>query len=65
MLLDAGKSPEALEQLREAVKLDPQNWLIRKQMWAIETPEAFYEGAVDYDWQKQQRDREAETLLGG
>ena len=42
----------ALEELQEAVTLDPANWLIRKQGWAIEKPEAFYEGEVDYDWQK-------------
>lgn len=33
-------------------------WLIRKQLWAIETPEAFYEGNVDFEWQKEQMARE-------
>ena len=37
---------------------DAQNWLIRKQLWAIEHPEAFYDGYVDYAWQKQQIEKE-------
>ena len=40
------------------------NWLIRKQMWAIEAPEAFYDGPVDYAWQKAQQKREAGQPLG-
>ena len=63
VLLDRGDQEQALEQLRLAVRQDPENWLIRKQMWAIETPEAFYEGSVDYGWQAEQRQREAETFL--
>ena len=63
VLLEAQRRPEAIEQLRLAVQADPENWLIRKQMWAIETPEAFYEGPVDYTWQKAQQQREAETFL--
>ena len=65
VLLQRGKTEEALEQLRQAVRLDPQNWLIRKQMWAIESPEAFYQGAVDYGWQKAQMEREERELLSG
>ena len=42
----------ALEELRKAVALDPENWLLRKQEWAIDSPESFYEGEVDYEWQK-------------
>ena len=63
VLLERDDKDEALEQLRAAVKLDPENWLIRKQMWAVETPEAFYDGPVDFAWQSAQREREAETLL--
>lgn len=63
VLLEAERTDEALEQLKQAVRADPQNWLIRKQMWAIEAPDAFYDGAVDYDWQKKQQEIEAETLL--
>lgn len=62
ILLKAGKREEAVRELRAAMVLDPENWLIRKQLWAIQTPEAFYEGAVDYDWQKAQISREKALL---
>lgn len=62
-LLKNDKRDAAIAELREAMKLDPENWLIRKQLWAVETPEAFYEGSVDYGWQKEQMKRE-EALIG-
>lgn len=62
VLLENGKKDVAIEELKRAFKLDPQNWLIRKQLWAIETPEAFYDGNVDYGWQKQQREQEDAEL---
>ncbi len=34
--------------------LVPENRIVRKQIWAIENPERFYEGMVDFDWQKEQ-----------
>lgn len=58
VLLENGKREEAIAELKRAFVLDSQNWLIRKQLWAIETPEAFYDGNVDYGWQKEQRARE-------
>jgi tetratricopeptide (TPR) repeat protein len=54
VLLKQGKKYEALLELKKAWKLDPDNWIIHKQIWAIENPERFYEGNVDYDWQKRQ-----------
>jgi tetratricopeptide (TPR) repeat protein len=63
VLLETERTEEALEQLRLAVHADPENWLIRKQMWAIEAPEAFYEGNVDYAWQKARQEQEEATLL--
>lgn len=57
-LLGQGKREEAIAELRRAFRLDPENWLIRKQLWAVEHPEAFYSGPVDYDWQKRQRQQE-------
>ena len=50
-LLENSERDSALEELRHAVKLDPENWLLRKQEWAIDTPDAFYDGDVDYEWQ--------------
>ncbi len=63
LLLERAKREEALAELKKAVVLDSQNWLIRKQMWALETPDAFYAGDVDSAWQKVQQRLEAEGLL--
>lgn len=62
-LLAQDKKQEAITELEEAVRLDPQNWLIRKQLWAIDEPEAFYAGDVDYTWQEARQKTEARELL--
>ncbi|MCZ6631791.1 MAG: hypothetical protein O7G87_00165 [bacterium] len=64
VLLKQKKKEEAIGELKRAFRLDPKNWLIRKQLWAIETPEAFYEGNVDFGWQKEQMAREEAALVG-
>ena len=64
ILLRNKKRDEAIDQFRAAMLLDPLNWLIRKQLWAIESPDAFYRGDVDYDWQKEQISREAVLIEG-
>jgi len=40
----------------EAFKLDPDNWLIRKQYWALKAPDKFYNtgDTPDYKWQRKQ-----------
>ena len=43
---------------RRGRDLDPGNYLIRKQIWAVENPDKFYNGDVDYDWQREQTARE-------
>jgi hypothetical protein len=53
-LYQQGHIEAALAAWREGVALEPDNWLIRKQIWAIENPERFYQGDVDFDWQKAQ-----------
>ena len=58
VLLEIGKKEEAMAEWRKALALDPQNWIIHKQIWAVEHPEKFYEGNVDYNWQKQQLEAE-------
>ena len=50
----SGRTAEALASWRRGLELDPNNYLIRKQIWAVENPERFYEGDVDYDWQREQ-----------
>ena len=61
--LEDGDTESALEELNRAVALDPENWLIRKQVWALENPGAFYDGEVDYDWQKARIKAENERGL--
>ena len=61
-MLENDKKEAAIAELKKAFELDPENWLIRKQLWAIETPEAFYDGNVDYGWQKAQMAREKVAL---
>ena len=59
VLLEQGLREEALQRLRAARDLDPKNWRIRKQIWAIEHPEKFYESkAPDYSWQQEELARE-------
>jgi len=43
---------KALEELNLAFDLDPENWLIRKQRWALENPDKFYNGDIDTKWQR-------------
>lgn len=39
---------------RAGIEVEPDHWNMRKQLWAIEHPERFYDGKVDYDWQNEQ-----------
>jgi len=58
VLLEIGKKEEAMAEWRKALALDPSNWIIHKQIWAVENPNKFYSGGVDYGWQKQQLEAE-------
>jgi hypothetical protein len=49
----AGDTDAAVKLWREALEVDPDNFVIRSQIWAIEHPEHFYP-VVDRDWQKLQ-----------
>lgn len=49
-----GEVEAALAAWRQCVALEPDNWIIRKQIWAIENPDRFYAGDVDFDWQREQ-----------
>lgn len=53
--LAAGDEKGALAALQKANALQPDDWLIRKQIWALEHPEKFYDGDIDYDWQREQQ----------
>ena len=49
-----GARETAVELLKRAFPLEPDNFIIRKQLWAIEHPDMFYAGDVDYSWQREQ-----------
>ncbi len=63
-LLAIGKRDEALLRLREALRLDRENFLIRKQIWLIEHPEKFHP-EIDWDWQRAQLRKEREQEKRG
>ncbi len=52
-----GKKDEALKELDEALLLDTENFLIRKQRWYIRHPEKF-SPTIDIEWQQQQLEKE-------
>jgi len=53
-LLRSGDVTEARAKWREASTLDPDNYVVHKQLWSIENPEKFYGDKVDMAWQKDQ-----------
>ncbi len=56
-LYQRGSQEEAMALWRQAVALEPDNYVVRKQIWAVEHPDKFYQGDVDYDWQREQMDQ--------
>jgi hypothetical protein len=57
--LESGNQREAALELREALLLDPTNFLVRKQLWRTLHPDKFGE-QIDLQWQKEQIEREAQ-----
>ena len=55
-LLREGKKEEAVALWRRGMVLEPDNFVIRKQIWAVENPDRFYDGEIDTDWQGLQRE---------
>ena len=53
-LYKADSIDKAMVLWRQGFALDPDNYIIRKQIWAVENPDRFYAGDVDYDWQREQ-----------
>ena len=45
------RAQDAMAEWRKDVELEPDNYVIRKQIWAVENPERFYAGGIDFDWQ--------------
>lgn len=54
---EQGKKEEAIKQLDEALALDRENFLIRKQRWYIRYPEKF-SPSIDFEWQKELLEKE-------
>jgi tetratricopeptide (TPR) repeat protein len=51
--LDLGEREKALAALKKAWVLDPENWVVRKQIWAVGHPDQFYP-AINTDWQREE-----------
>ena len=51
--LAKGDRAAAARYWRQALALDPNNLVIRKQIWALEHPEQFYP-RINFDWQRRQ-----------
>ena len=65
-LLDSlGRREEAIAEWEAALHRDPENLVIRKQIWLARYPEKFHP-VIDKDWQKVQlqKEREAEIAAG-
>ena len=56
-LLARGEKQQALGRWRNALNVDPDSYIIRKQIWAVEHPERFYP-AIDSGWQDEVLARE-------
>jgi len=53
LLLAEGDRDAAIAELNQAYHLDQNNFIVRKQLWALDSPEAFYQDRVDYAWQRK------------
>lgn len=65
LLVAQGRRDDAVREWRAALRIDPENLVIRKQIWAALYPEKFFP-TIDFDWQKGQlaREREDEVSEG-
>ncbi|HET8628831.1 MAG TPA: TlpA disulfide reductase family protein [Thermomicrobiales bacterium] len=62
--LRAGERAAGLAAWRAALRLDPENLVIRKQLWRADHPERFGE-AIDVAWQRDQLAAERARDAGG
>jgi tetratricopeptide (TPR) repeat protein len=65
LLEELGRRDEAIAVWTEALHRDPENLVIRKQIWSTKYPEKFHP-TIDWDWQRAQlrREREEEIAAG-
>lgn len=52
----AGRIAEAVDAWQRAWQIDPENFVIRKQIWAVTAPDRFYP-RIDFEWQKERIER--------
>lgn len=65
LLEQGGKHNEAIAEWQDALRIDPENLVVRKQIWALRFPERFHP-VIDWDWQKEQFAKErAEEIEQG
>ncbi len=64
-LFRRGARDEAVAEWQRALRLDPENLTIRKQIWMARYPEKFHP-TIDFAWQQEQlqREREEEIAAG-
>jgi hypothetical protein len=60
-----GRINDAVGEWQAALRIDPRNFVVRKQVWAALHPEKFHP-TIDHAWQAVQlaREREAEQAAG-
>jgi hypothetical protein len=60
-----GRVDEAVAEWQAALRIDPRNFVVRKQIWAARHPEKFHP-TIDFAWQTVQlaQEREAELAAG-
>ena len=49
-----GNEQEGITEWQKLIAVDPNNYIVRKQVWAIMYPDKFYDGEVDFEWQRRQ-----------
>jgi tetratricopeptide (TPR) repeat protein len=52
-----GRKQEAIDEWQKALLMDPENFVLRKQIWLLKYPEKFHP-TIDFAWQKEQVARE-------
>ena len=62
MLLEVGRREAAVAEWRGALRTDPGNFTVRKQVWSAEHPEKFYP-TIDFAWQAVQLEAEREREI--
>ena len=58
-IIESGQG-DAKNLLKNLVSEDPENFIFRKQYWAINNPEKFYSGKIDTDWQRKKLENNAD-----